>query len=200
MPKINAPTIDEHKESTRAALLDAGAECFLKFGLAGTSIGALADEAGIARTTVYEYFPNKESVLAEIIAERVPPIIDEILEDLPDVAPSPRLFEVLRRSFSMVYRFPVEATLLLRVSRELPKPERAAMWSVMDPVRLEVLRLCREGISTGGFPEMDPEALGAIVADHLVGGIDEMAVRGAENAEMVAESRLAFLQNGLVTK
>ena len=197
--KINAPTIDEHKELTRSALLDAGAGCFLQYGFAGTSIGSLADEAGIARTTVYEYFPNKEAVLAELIATRLPPIIDQIVEGLPDVAPAPRLAEIMRRSYSMVLSFPVEATLLFRVSRELPKPDRDAAWSVFDRIRLEMVRLCREGISAGDFPDMDPQALGTIVADHLVGGIDEISVRGDGAAQLVAESRLAFLRHGLAT-
>jgi len=197
MPRINAPTIDEHKEVTRAALLDAGVDCFLKYGLAGTSIGALADAAGIGRTTVYEYFTNKEALLGEIIAERLPSIIDEIVNDLPDVAPAMQLAEILSRSFAMVSRFPVEATLLFRVSRELPKPERDAAWLVFDRIRREMVRLCEEGIARGDFPDMDARALGTIVADHLVGGIDEISVRRDDEASLVAESRLAFLLHGL---
>ncbi|MDJ0952917.1 MAG: TetR/AcrR family transcriptional regulator [Acidimicrobiia bacterium] len=197
MPKIKAATIDEHKEQTRAALLDAGARLFVRSGLAGTSIGTLADDAGIARTTVYEYFPNKEAVLADLIDERLPPIVDQILEDLPEGPPANRLAEILQRSFTMVMRHPVEATLLFRISRELPKPERDAAWSVFDPIRLEMVRVCREGIAAGEFSGMDARSLGTIVADHLVGGIDEISVRGDIESGVVAESRLAFLRHGL---
>lgn len=197
MPKINAPTIDEHKAKTRSLLLHAAAGLFTARGLAGTAMGALSDAAGIARTTVYEYFPNKEAVLAELIEERLPPIVDQIIEDLPDVRPADRLAEILRRSFAMVARFPVEATLLFRVSRELSKPERDAAWSVLDRIRLELVRLCREGVEIGDFIGVDPRSLGAIVADHLVGGIDEISVRGGDSAEIVAASRIAFLYDGL---
>ncbi len=197
MPKINAATIDEHKEQTRRALLDAAAGSFVKFGLAATSIGALADEAGIARTTVYEYFPNKEAVLAEVIDERLPPIVDRILDRLPDSGSLDRLAEILQRSFKMVAVYPVEATLLFRVSRELPKPERDEAWSVFDRIRFEVVRLCHEGIRDGELPNMDPRSLGTIVGDHLVGGIDEISVRGENEAEIVAESRIAFLRHGI---
>ena len=106
------------------------------------------------------------------------------------------LEEILRRSFAMVSLHPVEATLLFRVSRELPKPQRDAAWSVLDRVRLEMVRLCREGVDSGDFADTNPLSLGAIVADHLVGGIDEIS-RGETSAELVAESRLAFLRNGL---
>ncbi|MCP3994675.1 MAG: TetR/AcrR family transcriptional regulator [bacterium] len=200
MPKINAATIDEHKEQTRKALLDAAADSFVANGLGATSIGTLADEAGIARTTVYEYFPNKEAVLAALIDERLPPVVDQIVDGLPDTSPANRLSEILRRSFTMVRNYPVEATLLFRVSRELPKRQRDNAWSVFDRIRLEMVRLCREGIESGEFPGMDPRALGTIVADHLVGGIDEISARGDEEAGIVAESRIAFLRSGLGVK
>ena len=197
MPKINAPTIDEHKVLTRNALLEGGFEAFVRFGLVGTSIGTLADIAGIARTTVYEYFPNKESVLAALIEQRLPPIVAQVVRDLPEDSPTDRISEILRRAFRFVADYPMEATLLFRVSRELPKPERDAAWSVFDVVRDEVARTCRKGINSGEFPQLDPVSLGTIVADHLVGGIDELSVRGRGEAETVAASRIAFLRQGL---
>jgi AcrR family transcriptional regulator len=197
MPKINAATIYEHKELTRSALLAAGTDAFVTYGFAGTSIGLLADSAGIARTTVYEYFPNKESVLAALIDQRLPPIMERLIEGLPDSGPADRLAEMLRRAFEFVADNPVEVTLLFRVSRELPKPERDAAWTVFDPVRQEIVRLCREGIETGEFPGGDPTSLGTIVGDHFVGGIDEISARGGESATSVAASRIAFLRHGL---
>ncbi|MDJ0496196.1 MAG: TetR/AcrR family transcriptional regulator [Acidimicrobiia bacterium] len=197
MPKINAPTIDEHKTLTRNALLEAGVEAFVAYGLAGTSIGILADTAGIARTTVYEYFPNKESVLAALINDRLPPIVDQVLADLPAGSARDRIAKILERSLRFVLEYPDEATLLFRVSRELPKPERDAAWSVFDRVRQEVERLCREGVASGEFPDVDPVSLGRIIADHVVGGIDELSVRGPERAETVLRSRVAFLKTGL---
>jgi len=199
MPKINAPTIDEHKELTRKSLLDAGADAFVRHGLAGTSIGTLACIAGIARTTVYEYFPNKESVLAALIAERLPPIVDRVLADLPDDDPADRLAEIMRRSFKFVDDHPVETILLFRVSRELPKPERDKAWSVFDRIRSEMIQLCRRGIESGQFPNVDPQSLGTIVADHLVGGIDELSVRGTDEAEVVVAARINFLRHGLAS-
>ena len=199
MPKINAPTIDEHKTLTRHALLEAGVGAFVKFGLAGTSMGTLADTAGIARTTVYEYFPNKESVLVALIYEKLPPIIDQVLADLPRDSALDRVAALLERSLRFVLEYPVEAMLLFRVSRELPKPERDAAWSVLDPVRYEVERLCREGVSSGEFAEVDPVSLGRIIADQLVGGIDELSARGPDQAETVLRSRVAFLSTGLKT-
>lgn len=200
MPKINAPTIDEHKALTRCALLEAGADAFARCGLSGTSIGMLADIAGIARTTVYEYFPNKEAVLAALIDERLPPVVDQVVANLPGGDPLARVEEMLERSLRFVELYPVESTLLFRVSRELPKPERDAAWSVFDRVRNEVIAMCHEGVASGQFPDLDPVSLGRIITDHLVGGIDELSVRGPGAADAVLESRVAFLRNGLTAR
>jgi hypothetical protein len=97
----------------------------------------------------------------------------------------------------MVAAYPIETTLLFRVSRELPKPERDAAWSVFDRIRFEVIRLCEEGIASGIFPAMDPISLGTIVGDHLVGGIDEISARRQIEVAAVAEGRISFLRRGL---
>ncbi len=200
MPKINAPTIDEHKTRTRNALLEAGADSFARYGLSGTSIGMLADVAGIARTTVYEYFPNKEAVLAALIDERLPQIVDQVVDDLPDGDPLARVEVMLERSLRFVDVHPVETVLLFRVSRELPKPERDAAWSVFDRVRDEVIALCHEGVASGQFPDSDPVSLGRIITDQLVGGIDELSVRSPAASDAVVKSRLTFLRNGLTAR
>lgn len=200
MPKINAPTIDEHKTLTRNAILEAGADSFARHGLSGTSIGMLADVAGIARTTVYEYFPNKESVLVALIDERLPQIVDQVVDGLPAGDPLARVEAMLERSLRLVDVHPVETTLLFRVSRELPKPDRDAAWSVFDRVRDEVIALCHEGVASGQFPDFDPVSLGRIITDQLVGGIDELSVRCSAASDAVLESRLTFLRNGLTAR
>ncbi|MGA9595108.1 MAG: TetR/AcrR family transcriptional regulator [Acidimicrobiia bacterium] len=196
MPKINAATIDEHKEKTRTALLEAGAASFVELGLAGTSIGVLADEAGIARTTVYEYFPNKEAVLADLIYGRLPRIAERVVADLPE-NPIDRLVEMVRRSLLFVDEYPVETVLLFKVSRELPKPERDAVWSVLHPIREEIMLLCAEVVAGGRLHGVDPISLGIMIGDLVVGGIDELAERGRENAAAVIAARTGFLRSGL---
>jgi AcrR family transcriptional regulator len=197
MPKINAPTIDEHKLQTRTALLDAGAHCFAEYGLAGTSIGALADLAGIARTTVYEYYPNKEAVLAALIYERMPPVIDVVLEALPDADPVERVSEIMRRSLVVVQKYPVETRLLFVVSRELPKPDRDAVWSVIHPIRDEIMLQCNHLVAMGQLEEADAVSLGPTVGDVVIGGSDELTVRGSQDSESILAARIGFVRRGL---
>lgn len=49
-------------------ILDAATRVFGKLGYAEASIERIAEEAGVARSTVYVYFPNKELLLNQCLA------------------------------------------------------------------------------------------------------------------------------------
>jgi AcrR family transcriptional regulator len=49
-------------------ILDAATSVFGKLGYADASIERIAEEAGVARSTVYVYFPNKELLLNQCLA------------------------------------------------------------------------------------------------------------------------------------
>lgn len=58
-------------EGKREVILKAGAELFLKHGLRGTSMEAIARTAGIAKPTLYAYFPDKGAVFNAVIGELI---------------------------------------------------------------------------------------------------------------------------------
>jgi len=68
MRGIGGRTLTEPEK--RNLLLDSAERTFCRLGFTRTTIGALADDAGITRPTVYSYFPSKEDVFSAL-AERV---------------------------------------------------------------------------------------------------------------------------------
>jgi len=55
---------------TRKALLEAGAAEFSTRGYAGTTAKTIAERAGTATGSFYQYFENKDVLLRELVAER----------------------------------------------------------------------------------------------------------------------------------
>jgi AcrR family transcriptional regulator len=49
------------------AILDAALDLFLEFGIAGASIEKIAKRAGVAKTSIYRRWPNREELLAQAI-------------------------------------------------------------------------------------------------------------------------------------
>lgn len=73
MPKIQAATVTEHRAAQRAALLDA-ARRLLSAGPGGQppSIGDVARDAGLARSSAYSYFRSRDDLLDALIADTFP--------------------------------------------------------------------------------------------------------------------------------
>lgn len=63
MPKITAATLGEHRAETIDRLLDAWGDLVLSRGYDAVSLADVALHAGLARTAIYNYFPDRESLL-----------------------------------------------------------------------------------------------------------------------------------------
>ena len=69
MPKIEAPTVAEHRANQERALLDAARELLLAGGRAAITPAAVGAAAGLARSSVYKYFSSGEEILTRIATE-----------------------------------------------------------------------------------------------------------------------------------
>jgi AcrR family transcriptional regulator len=54
-------------EARREGILDAAQALVLKHGLRGTSMEAIARQAGVAKPTLYAYYPDKTTVFAAVL-------------------------------------------------------------------------------------------------------------------------------------
>ena len=53
---------------TRARILDAAIDCFIQFGNEKTTLNDVARAAGLARQTIYRYFPDRRALLEAVKA------------------------------------------------------------------------------------------------------------------------------------
>lgn len=72
MPKIDAPTLLEHRARQRAALLAAARESFKDNGFTDMTFSDIAARAGLARSSVYEYFTSKEDIMIAVCEVELP--------------------------------------------------------------------------------------------------------------------------------
>ncbi len=66
MPRISAPTVAAHRAAQRAALLRAAADLIVTEGVAAVTHGAVGERAGIARSSVYDYFATRDELLVAV--------------------------------------------------------------------------------------------------------------------------------------
>ncbi|MFA6299919.1 MAG: TetR family transcriptional regulator [Nocardioides sp.] len=77
MPRIQADTVAEHHAQQRRALLDA-ARALLAETPEAPSMGAVGRRAGLARTSVYQYFPSADALLAAVVNDVFPDWADRV--------------------------------------------------------------------------------------------------------------------------
>ena len=71
MPKISAPSIVEHRELRRQQLISAALELALGEGAEAVTVAAIAKKAGLARSSIYEYFASSADLIADLILEEL---------------------------------------------------------------------------------------------------------------------------------
>lgn len=72
MPRIEAPTVAEHRARQLAALTDAAERLLRDHGFGALTFAALGRATGLARSSVYEYFGTRDEI-ALAICERAFP-------------------------------------------------------------------------------------------------------------------------------
>ena len=63
MPRLWSETIDAHRRTVRDATIDATAALVAEHGLSGVTMSRIAQETGIGRATLYQYFPDVDAIL-----------------------------------------------------------------------------------------------------------------------------------------
>jgi len=105
-------------ERTRAKILDAGFSSIERFGLGKTTMSDVARAAGLARQTLYRYFPSKHDLIAALVLREDEKLIAEVraaAEPHPDLRPA------LEAAFGTCLRFFRNHPLLTRVMTVEPQ-------------------------------------------------------------------------------
>ena len=71
MPKIQAQTVALHRELRRQQLIDAAMELALANGAESITVAAVAAKAGLARSSIYEYFASSADLVADLVLEEL---------------------------------------------------------------------------------------------------------------------------------
>ena len=69
MPRIDAPTVAEHRERRREALLAAATALLAEHGVEAVNLAAAGAASGLARSSVYQYFDSTPALLAAVVED-----------------------------------------------------------------------------------------------------------------------------------
>jgi AcrR family transcriptional regulator len=84
-PPSKLPSVTPRKRPVQArsrntvqAILEAASQVLMTHGYDGTTTGLVAERAGVSIGTLYQYFPNKDSLVAELVERHVGEVLSLI--------------------------------------------------------------------------------------------------------------------------
>jgi TetR/AcrR family transcriptional repressor of mexCD-oprJ operon len=170
-----SPALRDH---IAAAILDKAA-AILAERREAASLAEIAEAAGVARSTLYRYFPSRDALLQSLADTAEAEIQARIGEARPDVLPVPEAIARLTRGLIAA------GSKYIALAYLWHKPADSA-----DQASQALLPLFRRGIADGTLrPDLPAETQLAIYADLIEGAI----TRSASNHVGVEESSAAVL-------
>lgn len=92
MPRITAGSVAEHVAHQEQAVFDAAIALFTEHGYSHVTLTDIAKEVGLARNSLYRYFPTKASILMRWYANEMPAQIQRSADLLGgDASPPDRI-------------------------------------------------------------------------------------------------------------
>jgi len=70
-PRIQAATIVEQRQMRQRQLIDAALSIAMESGAANITVAAVAKRAGLARSSMYEYFSSSADLIADLVIEEL---------------------------------------------------------------------------------------------------------------------------------
>jgi AcrR family transcriptional regulator len=194
VPRIQAATVAEHHALQRRALLDA-ARAQLAETPEKPSMGAVGRRAGLARSSVYQYFASGDELLAALVAEIFPGWAHQVLSRVHAASgPGERVWAYVEANLDL---FASSERAVARALREVVEPH--VLRGPMEEFHRQLQVPLRQALTDFGEPE--PEAM----AEHIDSLIMQ-ASRGLADVEPpvtsatrdVALARLRRLLSGFL--
>ncbi|MGW8374868.1 TetR/AcrR family transcriptional regulator [Streptomyces sp. ODS28] len=108
-------------ELTRQRILDAAAHVFAEYGYAAGTTNRIAEQAGISIGSLYQYYPNKDAILAELVGRHLADgaeAIGEAIRRSEEAEPPGTLEDTVRTLIRTAVENHLEDPRLLRIMAE----------------------------------------------------------------------------------
>lgn len=197
MPRIRAASIDEHKELTRRALLEAAWQVIEDAGTAEVPLGEIALLAGVGRTTLYDYFDDRDDVIASLVEETLPDVIAGLIEAVPaELAPVDRL---RRLTVAMVELVATDRVFGVILHREVGRMGLEAQKRIREShaqLATEMAAIYAQGVDDGVFRPIPGFLAGRLIQDTIMSAA-RVLIEDETRREVVTGEAVAFLLGGL---
>jgi AcrR family transcriptional regulator len=169
---------------TVAIILEAAARILERRGLAGYNTNAVAELAGVSIGSLYQYFPNKDALVAALVERETAVLLDE-LSDIPDeVSFVVGMRHMIRAAIAHQMRRPALARLLDFEEQRLPLGPRN------EKVGQTIANIVVSLLGRPGAPRTANKAVAALDVLAIVKGMVDAAGQRGEMDSIALQRRV----------
>lgn len=188
MPRIDAPTVAEHNAMRRRQVVDAAALVLSEVGAAAFTPAAVAKQAGLARSSMYQYYPSTDALLGAAVAEMLERSRDRMIAAVAAAdTPAERVTAYVREAIDDATSG--HATIPDLSGMHMPEVCREGVRALHD----ELLAPLREALEDA---EVDNPQMASVLVRGLVNAAVSAAKHGAPR-EALTNATIDFVLRGV---
>jgi AcrR family transcriptional regulator len=197
MPSIWGESLEEHRALVRQRLVAAFSELVAERGLERTTLAAVAERAGIARTAVYNHVRDKQELVVAHARVALDDAIARLTAELADArSPVEQLERYVAAAFAS---FTAEPSAGPGAMATLDAAHQHEIVGLLAPLRDMLHRILADGLADGSFGGGSAEELARFVGAVVEGHRGLLASGGLEPAT-AARTAARLLLDGLAQR
>ncbi|RMF59275.1 MAG: TetR/AcrR family transcriptional regulator [Calditrichaeota bacterium] len=183
----------------RAHIKEAAKKLFFQLGFSKTSMDDIARESGLAKPTLYYYYPSKESIFNEIVLEEAKEFMNQLEARIDSSLPADERLKIFIRDFyNGLKQYTREMESLPEYFCDHSPHGRPIIQKIQEILLEKIEPLLRAGVSEGIFSLSDPKS----VAQSLVFQIsflnhDWMQHYPEKTRNKIVNTTIEIILNGL---
>jgi len=188
--------------SKKSKILAKARKLFWEKGYQKITMRDIARACGFEPSNLYNYFPNKETLLYEVIMEEMDLLLSSIrqLEYDRKTGPVEQLQSLIRSHVDSTLRYRQRIGLFESELRHFSSAKQKMLLAMGREYDQILQRIIRRGIETGDFAEVDVKLTGYSIASMIVRTGLWYSPRGRLSRNEIADGLLKFALHGILAK
>lgn len=193
MPRIEAPTVAEHREMRRREVVTNARELLMREGPTGVTPAAVAKATGLARSSVYQYFPTAGALIGAAVEDLFAIAQDEIDAALTAAGDDPEARLAAYVSTTLALAAQGHSPSRTMGMTDVPAKGVARLRELHDALAAPLVTIIKG--YAAGLPDADARVLAGLVSGTL-NGATMLVEHGAPLGEVTAAT-VRFIHAGL---
>ncbi len=191
---------DNRYGSQREKMLAKASTLFWEKGYSATSMRDIARAYGCKAANIYNFFPNKESLLYEFLSSQMKLIISKIehLENDRSMSPVEQLRFLISKHLHHTLSYSKNSRFLFDVGlARLSPAKRKKIISLRDAYDRILRKIIQRGIDAGDFVKTDPKITAFNISSMIVRSIIWFSPKKKVTIEGLVNHMMQFVIHGL---